>query len=147
LVLSLHLEPGMNSRIVLMVVASLAFVASPAFAQFPGEPKAPDRWYDPVREMTYVFERGAPNEIVRDAQRVLGVLGHYVGPLDGIMSPDVKAAIQRFQKAQALDVSLHLDRPTLAALGLMRRDAPYASPAMPEFGRATPPKYEGIEAP
>jgi peptidoglycan hydrolase-like protein with peptidoglycan-binding domain len=124
----------------------VVMLASPVFAQFPGEPKAPPS-YDPVADMTYNFARGAPNEIVREAQRVLRDLGYYTDEIDGIMGPEVKTAIWNFQKATGLTRSASLDRPTMVALGLTGAEAAYASP--PSLGAETtsPRHLDDIEAP
>lgn len=96
-----------------MVVAT----AGVALAQLPGEPKPPAA-YDAVADMQYTFARGAPNDVVREAQRVLTDLGYYTGPLDGIMGPEVRRAVWNFQKAQKFLLSGSLDPRTVAALGV-----------------------------
>ncbi len=68
--------------------------------------------------MRYTFERGAPNETVRAAQQALHDEGYYRGATDGILGPDVRAAIWKFQTAQGLKRSAGLAPATVAALGL-----------------------------
>jgi peptidoglycan hydrolase-like protein with peptidoglycan-binding domain len=98
------------------------------FAQRPGGPKPPAS-YDAVGEMRYNAARGAPDAIVREAQRVLSEQGYYQGPLDGIRGPETRRAIWDFQKAKGLRVSGSLDSRTLEALDL----------TTPATGSASPP--------
>ncbi len=127
----------------------LVLMASPgvALAQLPGEPKPPLQ-YDPVADMRYTFERGAPNETVRAAQQVLRDKGYYRSAVDGVLGPEVRAAISTFQKAQGLKRTASLDRPTVAALGLgiggtasTMESSPSASPSFapaPARSRSAP---------
>ena len=121
-------------------------IASPAFAQFPGEPKMPDA-YDPVAQMKYTFERGAPNAIVLAAQVALRDLGYYAGDMDGIMGPEVKAAIWNFQEAVGLARSASLDRMTMITLGLTGSDAASASPPTLGTDTSSPLHLDDVEAP
>jgi peptidoglycan hydrolase-like protein with peptidoglycan-binding domain len=134
------------TRGVIPVLLLTMQLATPAFAQFPGEPKMPDA-YDPVAQMKYNFERGAPNAIVLEAQLVLRDLGYYAGDVDGIMGPEVKAAIGNFQTSMGLPRSASLDRMTMVVLGLTGSEAAYASP--PTLGAETPsPRHlDDVEAP
>jgi peptidoglycan hydrolase-like protein with peptidoglycan-binding domain len=96
-----------------------AATAAPVLAQYPGEPKIPDRSYDPVSEMNYDRQWAMPNEIVRDAQRLLHEQGFYDGAIDGVaVNPAYLRALWNFQKAKGLRPTTHLDAPTLAALGV-----------------------------
>lgn len=137
----------MTTRRRAFLVLALVLAASPAFAQFPGEPKNPGVSFDPVAEQRYVFARGAPNETVLDAQRTLRSLGYYWGEMDGIMSPELKTALWNFQKANGLTPWMHLDRLTLTALGLTEMGAVYASP--PTFGTEMPAMrtFDEMQAP
>lgn len=131
---------------VVTLLGVLALAATAALAQFPGEPKTQySSSYDPVGEMRRHWERGAPNEIVRDAQRVLRDAGYYAGEIDGIMGPDVKAAIWKFQKAKGLAISGSLDRLTLAELGFAT--GAYASPPSSGFGGARARDMNEMQAP
>jgi hypothetical protein len=120
-----------------------------AFAQFPGEPRPPAA-FDAVADMQYTFARGAPNDLVREAQRVLTDLGYYAGPLDGILGPDVRRAVWNFQKAQTLVVSGSLDPRTMTALGVGTIEV--ASPPDSSYAAASPgseqpsPMYD-VQAP
>ena len=84
-------------RTAAMVLVFASAVVTPAIAQYPGEPKIPDRTYDPVYDGNYHRQWGMPNEVVRQAQQVLRDQGYYRGPIDG-------------------QATTHLDAPTLAAL-------------------------------
>ena len=60
--------------------------------------------------------RAAGNDQVRQAQQQLQAAGLYNGPVDGIMDPDTRAALARFQQQNGLRRSEDLDQPTLARL-------------------------------
>lgn len=68
------------------------------------------------------------SEQVRMAQQRLQSLGLYSGPSDGVMDPDTRMAIARFQDQHGLRRSENLDRQTLAQL---------SSPSS-GFGSSTP---------
>jgi peptidoglycan hydrolase-like protein with peptidoglycan-binding domain len=70
------------------------------------------------------------NEQVRMAQQRLHAAGIYNGPEDGIMDPDTRAAIARYQQQQGLRRSESLDPETLAALEGRQTTG---------YGSATPP--------
>lgn len=140
----------------LRVVTLLLVMAAPGVvsAQLSGEPKRPLQ-YDPVADMRYTFERGAPTETVRVAQQALREKGYYRGAVDGILGPEVRAAIWNFQKTHALKRSGSLDRPTVSAPGLeisgtvlTTESSPGASPsfAVPAISRSAPDRNE-IQAP
>ena len=70
------------------------------------------------------FELGEPAVVVATpehwdqfAQR-LASRGYYYGPIDGILGPDTRNAIQRYQINRGLAVTAAIDEPTLATLGL-----------------------------
>ena len=56
------------------------------------------------------------NEQVRTAQQQLRAAGLYNGPVDGVMDPDTRAAIARFQQQNGLQATQSLDQQTLARL-------------------------------
>jgi len=60
---------------------------------------------------------GQDPDIVK-VQQALKEKGHDPGPVDGILGPSTRAALQAFQKSQGLDPSGRLDRVTLAKLGV-----------------------------
>jgi peptidoglycan hydrolase-like protein with peptidoglycan-binding domain len=132
---------------VVLLLASAS--VHPAFAQYPGEPKIPDRTYDPVREMNYDRQWGMPDETVRQAQQVLRDQGYYHGPLDGVRNTQYLKAISNFQRAKGLPATTHLDGRTLAALNVPAAGA--ASPrstAPSNFGGSPDPTLlNEVEAP
>lgn len=58
----------------------------------------------------------AGDEQVKQAQQQLQYGGFYNGPVDGIMDPDTRAAIARFQQEHGLRRTQSLDRATMNAL-------------------------------
>lgn len=72
----------------------------------------------PTRPAPSVASTLAPggNEQVRMAQQRLKAAGLYNGPQDGIMDPDTRAAVARFQAQQGLPQTESLDESTLANL-------------------------------
>ena len=125
--------------IVAVMVLAVLLTAGVAYAQFPGEPKEPPA-YDPVASMKYTFQICAPDPAVLEAQTALKEQGYYAGPIDGVISPEVKDAVWRFQRAKGLNTTASLDRFTMLELGV--DDTPvYASPPSFEEGarmRAAP---------
>ncbi len=66
---------------------------------------------------------------VKAAQRALNARGYDVGEPDGRMGPKTRAAVQKFQKDESLEVTGRLDPPTLARLRSGKADdRPSASP-------------------
>lgn len=55
---------------------------------------------------------------VRQVQQALKDKGHDPGPIDGVMGPQTKQALQGFQQAQGISGAGELDQQTLAALGV-----------------------------
>ncbi len=53
---------------------------------------------------------------VKQAQERLRAAGLYNGPADGIMEPDTRAALARFQEQNGLQRTETIDRPTMARL-------------------------------
>ena|SRR5437773_11134317 len=128
------------------ILALISVAASPAWAQFPGEAKPP-KSYDPVGDMQYTFQRGAASEQVREVQQALHDKGYYAGPIDGVLSPELRAAIWKFQREKGLPATARLDAATIAALDLPTTGA--ASPGSPSsFGStSTPPGANSLQAP
>ena len=60
--------------------------------------------------------QNSPNYQVRDAQTALHAAGLYNGPIDGMMDPDTRAAIARFQQQSGLRRTETLDAQTQARL-------------------------------
>jgi peptidoglycan hydrolase-like protein with peptidoglycan-binding domain len=131
-------------KTVALVLLAVSQTVGVAYAQCPGEPAAPAA-YDPVADMKYTFQIGAPDPILREAQIALQQQGYYTGPIDGVISPAVRSAVWRFQRANGLDHTGSLDRFTIIALGV--GGAPvYASPPSFEGGEMTTAPVE-IQAP
>jgi len=61
-------------------------------------------------------------KIVAKAQKTLNDRGFRTGGVDGRMGPQTQAALVNFQRAEKLQPSGKLDRPTLVALGIQDRD-------------------------
>ena len=59
-----------------------------------------------------------PGDVTAQVQRALATRGYYYGPIDGIMGPSTRYAIQRYQRDRGLYVTAAIDEPTLATLGL-----------------------------
>lgn len=59
-----------------------------------------------------------PGDVTAQVQRALAARGYYYGPIDGIMGPSTRSAIQRYQINRGLVVTAAIDEPTLATLGL-----------------------------
>jgi hypothetical protein len=60
----------------------------------------------------------APGEVTAQVQRALAARRFYYGPIDGILGPGTRNAIQRYQINRGLAVTATIDEPTLATLGL-----------------------------
>lgn len=65
---------------------------------------------------------------LRAAQQALQARGYEVGPIDGIMGPLTQAALEAFQRKNAVTVTGVADEPTLRALGLRKAPAQTAAP-------------------
>jgi len=53
-----------------------------------------------------------------EVQRALAQRGYYYGPIDGILGPGTRRAIQRYQIDRGLAVTAAIDEQTLYTLGL-----------------------------
>lgn len=51
-------------------------------------------------------------------QQALAELGYYYGPIDGVLGPETRDAILRFQTVNGLATTAAIDEPTLDSLGL-----------------------------
>ena len=129
-----------------LLLASVAAMAPPAFAQLPGETRPP-RSYDPVADMQYNAQHWAPSEKVREIQQALRDQGYYNGQLDGVLTPEFRRAVWDFQRAKGLPRTARLDNATIAALGLPAAGA--ASPGSPSsFGAVPgPSRSSDVQAP
>ncbi len=59
-----------------------------------------------------------PGDVTVEVQRALAQQGYYYGPIDGILGPGTRSAIQRYQIDHGLYVTATIDEQTLATLGL-----------------------------
>jgi hypothetical protein len=60
----------------------------------------------------------APGDVTAQVQRSLAQQGYYYGPIDGILGPGTRSAIQRYQIDHGLAVTATIDEETLATLGM-----------------------------
>jgi hypothetical protein len=60
----------------------------------------------------------APGDVTVEVQRALAQQGYYYGPIDGILGPGTRSAIQRYQIDHGLAVTATIDEQTLATLGM-----------------------------
>jgi len=60
----------------------------------------------------------APGDVTVEVQRALAQQGYYYGPIDGILGPGTRSAIQRYQINHGLAVTAAIDEQTLYTLGL-----------------------------
>jgi peptidoglycan hydrolase-like protein with peptidoglycan-binding domain len=84
---------------------------------------------------------GADTDPVKRAQADLQRLGLFAGPVDGVVGPQMRDAIIRFEAARHLAVDPRVSDRLLAALDEARADpssAPAAAPATPAAAPATP---------
>jgi hypothetical protein len=60
----------------------------------------------------------APGDVTAQVQQSLAQQGYYYGPIDGILGPGTRSAIQRYQIDHGLAVTAAIDEQTLYTLGL-----------------------------
>jgi hypothetical protein len=60
----------------------------------------------------------SPFDVTAQVQRALAARGYYYGPIDGILGPGTRSAIQRYQIDHGLYATAAIDEPTLYRLGL-----------------------------
>ena len=77
---------------------------------------------------------------VKQAQEELRAAGLYKGPSDGMMDPDTRAALARFQQQNGLRRTETLDQQTLARLNGTQTTTGFGSSSQ---GSATPPAAAG----
>ena len=80
--------------------------------------------YDPYYSR-YVYDGpifgygyAAPGDVTAQVQSSLAQQGYYYGPIDGILGPGTRSAIQRYQIDHGLAVTATIDEQTLATLGM-----------------------------
>jgi peptidoglycan hydrolase-like protein with peptidoglycan-binding domain len=77
---------------------------------------------------------------VRTAQQALVDKGFNPGPVDGLMGPKTRAAVQEFQRKEGLEANGQLDMKTMSRLGASKTSSssPSASPSTePQAASAT----------
>jgi peptidoglycan hydrolase-like protein with peptidoglycan-binding domain len=88
---------------------------SPGQAQA-GAPPQPSAAQAQPNQMHQGQAASSANDQVRQAQQQLQYAGLYNGPVDGVMDPDTRAALARFQQQNGLRRTQDLDQPTMARL-------------------------------
>jgi hypothetical protein len=66
----------------------------------------------------YGFGELSPGDVTAQVQEALAQQGYYYGPIDGVLGPDTRDAILRFQADHGLATTAAIDEPTLDSLGL-----------------------------
>ena len=69
-------------------------------------------------EPIYGYNSLEPGQVLVNVQRQLRREGYYRGAIDGLIGPQTRAALARYQRDNGLYVTRAVDGPTLAALGL-----------------------------
>ena len=69
-------------------------------------------------EPIYGYNSLEPGQVLVNVQRALRRQGYYRGAIDGLIGPQTRAALARYQRDNGLYVTRAIDGPTLAALGL-----------------------------
>jgi hypothetical protein len=60
----------------------------------------------------------SPGDVTAQVQEALAEQGYYYGPIDGVLGPETRDAILRFQADHGLATTAAIDEPTLDSLGL-----------------------------
>jgi hypothetical protein len=60
----------------------------------------------------------SPGDVTAQVQEALAQQGYYYGPIDGVLGPETRDAILRFQADHGLATTAAIDEPTLDSLGL-----------------------------
>jgi Putative peptidoglycan binding domain len=66
----------------------------------------------------YGYGEMSPGDVTAQVQEALARLGYYYGPIDGVLGPETRDAILRFQSDNGLAATAAIDEPTLDTLGL-----------------------------
>jgi hypothetical protein len=66
----------------------------------------------------YGYGEMSPGDVTSQVQEALAQQGYYYGPIDGILGPETRDAILRFQADHGLATTAAIDEPTLDSLGL-----------------------------
>jgi Putative peptidoglycan binding domain len=60
----------------------------------------------------------SPGDVTAQVQEALAEQGYYYGPIDGVLGPETRDALLRFQADHGLATTATIDEPTLDSLGL-----------------------------
>jgi Putative peptidoglycan binding domain len=66
----------------------------------------------------YGFGELSPGDVTAQVQEALAQQGYYYGQIDGVLGPETRDAILRFQADHGLATTAAIDEPTLDSLGL-----------------------------
>jgi Putative peptidoglycan binding domain len=66
----------------------------------------------------YGFGQSSPGDVTAQVQEALAQQGYYYGAIDGVLGPETRDAILRFQADHGLATTAAIDEPTLNTLGL-----------------------------
>ncbi len=69
-------------------------------------------------EPIYGYNSLDPSQVIVNVQRELRREGYYRDSIDGLIGPNTRAALARYQRERGLSVTRAIDGPTLASLGL-----------------------------
>ena len=69
-------------------------------------------------EPIYGYNNLDPGQVIVNVQSALQEQGYYDDQVDGLIGPNTRAALSRFQRDRGLPVTAAIDGPTLEALGL-----------------------------
>jgi hypothetical protein len=69
-------------------------------------------------EPIYGYNDLAPGQVIANVQSALQEQGYYRDAVDGLIGPNTRAALSRFQRDNGLPITAAIDGPTLQALGL-----------------------------
>lgn len=131
-----------RGAVALMLLGAVALV-SPALAQTRASPPAPSQ--------AAAAQASAPlrlsPEQVKSVQLLLNAQGDSAGPVDGVLGTKTGAALARFQRQHGLDPTGEPNPATLAALGLLVREASSPAASAAPSGPAVPSGQQQPKAP
>ena len=79
---------------------------------------------------------------IREAQRALGELGYWPGPIDGVVGRKTQDALARYQRSQKIPVTGRLDAETMVRLDIHERVSRPAARLESEISRPLSPRVE-----
>jgi hypothetical protein len=88
----------------------------------------PARGYDPLNSYydydgpIYTYGNLLPDEVIANVQTALQDAGYYLGPIDGSLNVETRAALANFQRDYGLPITGAIDEPTVQTLGLHQSD-------------------------